>query len=614
MTAMTVTNADGSAATGGAIVALTGSAMGFEARDASPPGDERRSMAGLGSLFPGWLGGLSLEGNLAGEDTRPQTLPAFQACVRVVSDAVARLDAPVIEMLPGDVRVPAPDHPAHRIMHLRPNPETTAYTLRKCLIGDRITDGNGYAYLARGPGGRLASWWYVRASRVRPFRRTDRSLAYDVCADPDDGSPLADGGTVDHGDMVHVKGPSYNGVTGVNVIKDHAARTLGVAMAAQIFGLRFFENDARGGVALESPEDLDEQGELQLVASYLRAVGSKRRGMPFVLSGGVKANSFAVAPQDAAYLEVQRFGVLDVCRLIGVPPHMVAELDNAKFSNVENMGIEFVEQTIAPIVTELVQELNVKAFARAERGRYAVRIDTRQLERADSKTRGELYKNLGQVHAIGPDEVRQLEGLAPKGGVHAQTLGPANMAFTESLNLMLAAQAVKLGVTPPATPADANPDDTGSVPSEEPGVEPGVVDERALGPGVDPGVRDAVTRQVEEVVGAVLAREAKAAKERRSSRKTGDATPGGMAAWWRSWYPDHRSASVVKLTRALHVAGALVGRGEAEARALAEAWMVGRAGEDGYAAAEGVDAQAVAVGLVGTVMGASGEGGEVVRS
>lgn len=67
-----------------------------------------------------------------------------------------------------------------------------------------------------------------------------------------------------------------------------------------------------------------------------------------LLEEGMKYAQISVPPEEAQFLESRKYGVNEIARIYGVPPHMIADLEHATFSNIESQDINFAKHSIVP--------------------------------------------------------------------------------------------------------------------------------------------------------------------------------------------------------------------------------------------------------------------------
>ena len=116
-------------------------------------------------------------------------------------------------------------------------------------------------------------------------------------------------------------------------------------------------------------------------------------------------------PDEAQFLSTRKFSILEVARIMRVPPHMLADLERSTFSNIEHQSIEFVTHTISPLLTKIEQEFNKKLIFENQKGITYFEHNTNALLRGDAKSRSEFYSKLFAVGAISPNEIRRRENM-----------------------------------------------------------------------------------------------------------------------------------------------------------------------------------------------------------
>jgi ATP-dependent Clp protease protease subunit len=122
-----------------------------------------------------------------------------------------------------------------------------------------------------------------------------------------------------------------------------------------------------------------------------------------------------------------------MARLVGIPPHKIADLDRSTNNNIEHQGIEFVTDCIVPWCTRLEQEANVKLFAPRAQGKVYTKLSVQSLMRGDSKSRAEFYRLMTQMGAMSINEVRALEDLNGIGAAGDARLVQLNQTTLEWL-------------------------------------------------------------------------------------------------------------------------------------------------------------------------------------
>ena len=341
---------------------------------------------------------------------------AVFSCVLVVSDTLATLPLQVFRRTKAG-RELAPEHPVYELLHLQPNPENSSVELVSTLQANALLWGNGFGRLGFNRGGRINSLWPLLSARMKK-RRRNGLVVYDYTLE--DGSIE----TLPADEVLHVPALTYNGWLGISPIRA-LANTIGLGVAAESYGSRFFSNDARPGVVLEMPGVLTQQRRNELLSDVqgkYAGLGNKHKMM--ILETGAKLHEVGIPPEDAQFIETRKLQRSEICGGYRVPPHMIGDMDKATFSNIEHQDIAFAKHCIRPWARRWEQELTRKIFRGTD---YYAEFNLDGLMRGDFKSRMEGFQIGVNGGWLEPNEVRAFENLPPRDGL-SRTIMPINMA------------------------------------------------------------------------------------------------------------------------------------------------------------------------------------------
>lgn len=368
----------------------------LERRSINVPAEPITS-ASLSALFDG---ALTATGRNVSQATAMQTSAVF-ACVRVRAETVASLPWPVYRRLQGGGKERDAQHPLYELLHDQPNPEQTAIEFRENLIGHMDLWGNAYAEIERDGAGRAVALWPLRPDSVSEEKVNDR--LYYVVSLPDGTRKGLPAERVWH----------TRGFMGLSVIAQ-AREAIGLAMAGEEYGARFFSNDSRPGGVLKHPGKLQPEGFKRLKESWEAAhSGLSNAHRVAILEEGTEWQQIGIAPEDAQYLELREFQITDIARFFRVPPHKIADLKRATFSNIEHQAIEFVVDCVRPICVRLEQSARRCLLTPAERQTWLAEHVIDGLLRGDIKSRYEAYAIGRQWGWLSPDDICELENRNP---------------------------------------------------------------------------------------------------------------------------------------------------------------------------------------------------------
>ena len=294
------------------------------------------------------------------------------------------------------------DHQLYYLLHDEPNPEMTSFVFRETLMSHLLLWGNAYAQIIRDGRGKVLALYPLLPDRMTVDRTTDGRLYYEYRKDT--GYVI-----LRPEDILHIPGLGFDGLVGYSPIA-MAKNAIGMAIATEEYGSKFFANGASPGGVLEHPGVVKDPARIRESWNAVYQ-GSGNAHRIAVLEEGMKFQSIGIPPEQAQFLETRKFQTEEICRIFRVPPHLVANLDKATFSNIEHQSISFVVHTIRPWLVRLEQGMNKALLSPSEKGQYFVGFVVDGLLRGDYSSRMQGYAVGIQNGFLSPNDVRALENM-----------------------------------------------------------------------------------------------------------------------------------------------------------------------------------------------------------
>lgn len=320
------------------------------------------------------------------------------------------------------------DHPSNDITSWSPDGgSTTSYMWRETQTGHACMRGNGVSELVRNNRGQGIRAYNLDPRKVSFYRHTANGVderQYKVM--DENGEKILTASQV-----IHIPALSWDGWIGKSPLRC-ARDTIGLALATEKFGATYFRKGARPLGFLTKPNILNKTQRDNLRSEWAELHEGIRNALSVgVLSGGLDWKQIGVSPEEAQFLLTRKFQVEEIARWFGIPPHMLANMDNAKFNNVEQTLIEFMIFTMFPWIKRWEGELNLKLFTPKEAFTYYAEFNFDALLRVDTKTKIDAYERLVKMGARTLDEVRGLDNLNPyPDGIGALPLVQGNNMMT----------------------------------------------------------------------------------------------------------------------------------------------------------------------------------------
>ena len=210
-------------------------------------------------------------------------------------------------------------------------------------------------------------------------------------------------------DVLHIKALSMDGLIGNSPIS-MTKNTIGLALAAEEYGSKFFSNGAAPAGVLEHPGTIKDVSKLR--ESWNQTFGGTgNAGKVAILEEGLHFKPISMSPQDSQLLETRQYQLNEIARIFRIPPHMLGDLSKATFSNIEEMSLEFVKFTLAPWINRWEYALTDALLTREDQKKYEIRFNVDGLLRGDYKKRMEGYAVGINNGFMCPNDIRRLEGF-----------------------------------------------------------------------------------------------------------------------------------------------------------------------------------------------------------
>ncbi len=362
-----------------------------------------------GSRYSFFFGGTS-SGKPVNETTAMQ-MTAVYSCVRILSETVAGLPLNVYKYNDSGGKEKAFKHPLYRLLHDEPNPEMTSFAFRETLMSHLLLWGNAYAQIIRNARGEVIALYPLMPNKMTVDRDQSGRLFYSYQRSAEDPATLGKSiwVTLSPSDVLHIPGLGFDGLIGYSPIA-MAKNAIGLAIATEEYGAKFFANGAAPSGVLEHPGTIKDP--MRVKESWNSAYqGSTNAHKIAVLEEGMKYTPIGIAPEQAQFLETRKFQINEIARIFRVPPHMLADLEKSSFSNIEQQSLEFVKYTLDPWVVRWEQSMCRVLFSESEKPTYFIKFNVDGLLRGDYASRMTGYATARQNGWMSANDIRELENL-----------------------------------------------------------------------------------------------------------------------------------------------------------------------------------------------------------
>ena len=361
-----------------------------------------------GSSYSFFLGN-STAGKAVTERSAMQ-MTAVYSCVRILSEAVAGLPLHLYRYKEDGGKEKALDHPLYHLLHDEPNPEMSSFVFRETLMTHLLLWGNAYAQIIRNGKGEVIALYPLMPDRMTVDRDKNGRLYYKYTKSNDDAPTMENGSVIlDPSDVLHVPGLGFDGLVGYSPIA-MAKNAIGLAIAAEEYGSKFYANGAAPSGVLEHPGVLKDPGKIRENWTAVYG-GANNAHKVCVLEEGMTYKPISLPPEDSQFLSTRQFGVEEICRIFRVPPHMVQDLAHATYSNIEHQSIDFVVHTLTPWLVRFEQAIVKDLLVETEQDEYFAKFNVDGLLRGDYQSRMNGYATGISNGFLSPNDIHRLENM-----------------------------------------------------------------------------------------------------------------------------------------------------------------------------------------------------------
>ena len=375
----------------------------FKSRD-HPKIDNRT----VGSSYSFYMGGSSAGKNV--NERSAMQMTAVYSCVRILAEAVAGLPLHLYRYKEDGGKERAIDNNLYHLLHDEPNKEMSSFIFRETLMTHLLLWGNAYAQIIRNGKGEIVALYPLMPNKMQVDRDENGELYYIYTRSSDEAKTM-DGVTVylTPRDVLHIPGLGFDGLVGYSPIA-MAKNAIGLAIATEEYGAKFFANGAAPSGVLEHPGTIKDPSRLRENWNSTFG-GSTNSGKVAVLEEGMKYTPISISPEQAQFLETRKFQIDEIARIFRVPPHMVGDLEKSSFSNIEQQSLEFVKYTLDPWVIRWEQSLSRALLNEDEKRKYFFKFNLEGLLRGDYESRMSGYATARQNGWMSANDIRELENM-----------------------------------------------------------------------------------------------------------------------------------------------------------------------------------------------------------
>lgn len=342
----------------------------------------------------------------------------YFACLKVISEAVAKLPMKVQQYTEEHGIQIARDHPFYRALNERPNRHMTASTFWSTMELCRLHYGNAYAWIdTRNP--KCPQLWPIDPRTVQVW--------YDDACELFDAPDVfylvsTKKGRVAYSseEILHFKShQTLDGLVGVSV-REQLASTIQSGAKSQALINAMYDSGMTAKAVLQYTGSQNDENVKQLVkevGKYLKGEGKSGKDKLIPMPQGFSLTPLNMKLADSQFLEVKQYTALQIAAAFGVKPYQVGDYTKSSYASAEAQQLSFLVDTLLYIVKQYEEETGYKILTDKEEGEgYHIKFNTAVMLRADQQTQINTLSAAVSNFLMTPNEAREKLDLPAKDG------------------------------------------------------------------------------------------------------------------------------------------------------------------------------------------------------
>ncbi len=352
------------------------------------------------------------------------------SCIRVRAESLAMLPLRLYRILPDGGKEIAYNNSLYRLLHSNPNSWMTSTEFIELASWCLDVYGNFYAYIARVGDEVIELIPLANSSVSCNYIAGTNKPEYVITVNGTENKRETKSIVCTDREVLHIRLNAFDGLHGISPI-GQVNRLMNNANTTEELASSVYQNGAITSGVLTCDQKLDrDTHKIIRDAFYENYVGSRNAGKPMILDGGLKYQQFRISLTDAQFIESRKYDRDEICGVFRIPPHLVANMDHATFSNIEQQNLQFVNYSLSPYIRRIEQRLNTQLLPAKMQKQYRFKFDLSSLLRGDSASQVNYVKSLIDMGVITINDALNILGMNKCEGGDIRRL-PLNTAYMD---------------------------------------------------------------------------------------------------------------------------------------------------------------------------------------
>lgn len=293
---------------------------------------------------------------LIANTTNAMRFATVYSCINVLSDDISKLPLKTyVKDDKGEIAYDT-DSDVHYVVSISPNRYMTPVVYFKLVMVDVNVYGNHYSYIEFDKG-RVNQIIPLRADRTQLWwDKEHKNLIYETEINGEKRF------LYDY-EVLHFKGLTKDGINGISPISACLLQLESMDSALRVNKELIDGGNTPVGI-LTAPSKIKPENR-DIVREEWKRVNSGSNIA--IMDMGWEYKNIGISPADMQHLESLRFNQQQIASIFKVPLHKINDLTHATYTNIENQSLDYVKNTLQPIVTMIEQEIQIKLYSTTQR-------------------------------------------------------------------------------------------------------------------------------------------------------------------------------------------------------------------------------------------------------
>jgi HK97 family phage portal protein len=234
----------------------------------------------------------------------------------------------------------------------------SAYTFKKMMVVSMLLKGNAYILITRDIRTGTVSGLTLLNSDIVIIDTTGNDIKY---------KDSLSGNVYDKSQIIHLMNNGEQLYRGESTIS-YMANSLAINNNLENYLLSLTRSGMMVSGILKPTAtggNITPDKAIKAKTAFNNSINSVEANSVIVLDAGFDFQQISISPKDAKYLESSKMNSNNICKFFGVPPSMIYD-EVGKYSTAEQSQIDYLNNTLTPIIEKIESEFFRKIYFQAE--------------------------------------------------------------------------------------------------------------------------------------------------------------------------------------------------------------------------------------------------------